>query len=348
MSEYASLRMGPPPTGRWARKRSHRPASRAAALLLSLVAGLSASAAHRAAAQEWPSRPVTLIVPYAAGGLMDTVARFLGERMAKAFGQSFVIDNRLGAGGTLGTQHVARAAPDGYTLLVASVAQVTVAPLIQDVKYDSVRDFVPVSMFSSGIIAVAVNATSTAKTIGELIAQAKSAPGKLAYSSAGFGTVAHLGGAMFASAAGVEMIHVPYKGAAPAAQALAAGEVQLFVGNLSELHAFIEAGKVRVLAMATPRRVDAWPDIPTVAETLPGFQVAGWQGLLAPANTPKDIVARLEKEAIAAARDTTASARFKNMSINTVGSTSEEFAAQIKRDHALYQQAAKAAGLEKK
>src|SRR5215218_213414 len=309
---------------------------------------LLATGAPPATAQEWPSRPVTLIVPYAAGGLMDTVGRYLGERLAKAFGQSFVVDNRLGAGGTIGTQHVARSAPDGHTLLVASVAQVTVAPLIQDVKYDSVRDFMPISMFSSGIIVVAVNADSRAKNVGELIAEAKTAPGKLAYSSAGFGTIAHLGAAMFASAAGIDMVHVPYKGAAPAAQALAAGEVQLFVGNLSELHAFIEAGKIRVLAVATPNRVASMPDVPTVAETLPDFQVAGWQGLLAPAQTPKDTVARLEKEAIAAARDTAASARFRNMSINTVGSTSEEFAAAIKRDHALYQQAIRAAGLEKK
>jgi tripartite-type tricarboxylate transporter receptor subunit TctC len=315
----------------------------AAMLFVFLLANI-----HPAAAQEWPSRPVTLIVPYAAGGLMDTVGRYLGERLAKAFGQTFVIDNRLGAGGTLGTQHVARSAPDGYTLLVASVAQVTVAPLIQEVKYDSVRDFLPISMFSSGIIAVAVNTSSSAKSVRELIAEAKSAPGKLAYSSAGFGTIAHLGAAMFASAAGVDMIHVPYKGAAPAAQALAAGEVQLFVGNLSELHAFIEAGKIRVLAVATPNRAEALPDVPAVAETLPGFQVAGWQGLLAPAQTPKDIANRLEKEAIAAARDTAASARFRNMSINTVGSTSEEFATAIKRDHALYQQAIRAAGLEKK
>jgi tripartite-type tricarboxylate transporter receptor subunit TctC len=342
MSEFAVLRMSPGATK--ARRRLAFSLWASAALAFGLIVAPD----QRAVAQDWPSRPVTLVVPYAAGGLMDTVGRFLGERMAKAFGQSFVIDNRLGAGGTIGTQHVARSAPDGYTLLVASVAQVTVAPLIQDVKYDSVRDFVPVSMFSSGIIAVAVNTDSPIKTVSELVAEAKSAPGKLAYSSAGFGTIAHLGGAMFASAAGVEMIHVPYKGAAPAAQALAAGEVQLFVGNLSELHAFMEAGKIRLLAMATPRRADAWPDIPTVAETLPGFQVAGWQGLLAPANTPRDIIGRLEKEAIAAARDTTASARFKNMSINTVGSTSEEFTAQIKRDHALYQQAARAAGLEKK
>ncbi|HEY0567610.1 MAG TPA: tripartite tricarboxylate transporter substrate binding protein [Xanthobacteraceae bacterium] len=318
------------------------------ALALLLPAWVLPAGIYPAAAQDWPNRPVTLIVPYAAGGLMDTVGRYLGERMAKAFGQSFVIDNRLGAGGTLGTQYVARSQPDGYTLLVASVAQVTVAPLIQEVKYDSVRDFMPVSMFSNGIIVVAVNTASTARNVAELIAEAKSAPGKWAYSSAGFGTIAHLGGAMFASAAGVEMIHVPYKGAAPAAQALAAGEVQLFVGNLSELHAFIEAGKIRVLAVATPRRAESLPQVPTVAESLPGFQVAGWQGLLAPANTPKDIVARLEKEAIAAARDTAASARFRNMSINTVGSTSEEFAAAIKRDHALYQQGAQAAGLEKK
>jgi tripartite-type tricarboxylate transporter receptor subunit TctC len=298
-------------------------------------------------AQDWPSRPVTLVVPYEPGGIVDLTARILGEHMAKVFSQPFIIENRAGAGGTLGTQFVARSLPDGYVLLVASVAQIAIAPLVQGVKYDPLRDFVPISMFSSGVIALAVNNDLTATTTAELIAQATAEPGKLAYSSAGFGSFSHLGGAMFASRAGIQMLHVPYKGAVPAVQALLAGQVQVYVGNFAELHPLVEAGKIRILATATRERVAGSPDLPTVAETLRGFQLAGWQGLLAPAQTPKAIVARLEQEAIAAATAPAAVARLKNLSVNAVGSTSAEFTESIQKDLESYQQVISAAGLEK-
>jgi tripartite-type tricarboxylate transporter receptor subunit TctC len=298
-------------------------------------------------AQDWPSRPVTLVVPYEPGGIVDLTARILGERMAKVFSQPFIIENRAGAGGTLGTQFVARSLPDGYVLLVASVAQIAIAPLVQGVKYDPLRDFIPISMFSSGVIALAVNNDITATTTAELIAQATAEPGKLAYSSAGFGSFSHLGGAMFASRAGIQMLHVPYKGAVPAVQALLAGQVQVYVGNFAELHPLVEAGKIRILATATRERVAGSPDLPTVAETLRGFQLAGWQGLLAPAQTPKAIVARLEQEAIAAATAPAAVARLKNLSVNAVGSTSAEFTESIQKDLESYQQVISAAGLEK-
>jgi tripartite-type tricarboxylate transporter receptor subunit TctC len=298
-------------------------------------------------AQDWPSRPVTLVVPYEPGGIVDLTARILGEHMAKVFSQPFIIENRAGAGGTLGTQFVARSLPDGYVLLVASVAQIAIAPLVQGVKYDPLRDFVPISMFSSGVIALAVNNDLTATTTAELIAQATAEPGKLAYSSAGFGSFSHLGGAMFASRAGIQMLHVPYKGAVPAVQALLAGQVQVYVGNFAELHPLVEAGKIRILATATRERVAGSPDLPTVAETLPGFQLAGWQGLLAPAQMPKAIVARLEQEAIAAATAPAAVARLKNLSVNAVGSTSAEFIEIISKDLESYQQVISATGLEK-
>jgi tripartite-type tricarboxylate transporter receptor subunit TctC len=298
-------------------------------------------------AQDWPSRPVTLVVPYEPGGIVDLTARILGGHMAKVFSQPFIIENRAGAGGTLGTQFVARSLPDGYVLLVASVAQIAIAPLVQGVKYDPLRDFVPISMFSSGVIALAVNNDLTATTTAELIAQATAEPGKLAYSSAGFGSFSHLGGAMFASRAGIQMLHVPYKGAVPAVQALLAGQVQVYVGNFAELHPLVEAGKIRILATATRERVAGSPDLPTVAETLRGFQLVGWQGLLAPAQMPKAIVARLEQEAIAAATAPAAVARLKNLSVNAVGSTSAEFIEIISKDLESYQQVISATGLEK-
>jgi tripartite-type tricarboxylate transporter receptor subunit TctC len=321
--------------------------SPSARIALALIAGLVPWASPAAMAQDWPSRPVTLVVPYEPGGIVDLTARILGEHMAKVFSQPFIIENRAGAGGTLGTQFVARSLPDGYVLLVASVAQIAIAPLVQGVKYDPLRDFVPISMFSSGVIALAVNNDLTATTTAELVAQATAEPGKLAYSSAGFGSFSHLGGAMFASRAGIQMLHVPYKGAVPAVQALLAGQVQVYVGNFAELHPLVEAGKIRILATATRERVAGSPDLPTVAETLRGFQLAGWQGLLAPAQTPKAIVARLEQEAIAAATAPAPVARLKNLSVNAVGSTSAEFIEIISKDLESYQQVISAAGLEK-
>jgi tripartite-type tricarboxylate transporter receptor subunit TctC len=321
--------------------------SPSARIALALIAGLVPWASPAAMAQDWPSRPVTLVVPYEPGGIVDLTARILGGHMAKVFSQPFIIENRAGAGGTLGTQFVARSLPDGYVLLVASVAQIAIAPLVQGVKYDPLRDFVPISMFSSGVIALAVNNDLTATTTAELIAQATAEPGKLAYSSAGFGSFSHLGGAMFASRAGIQMLHVPYKGAVPAVQALLAGQVQVYVGNFAELHPLVEAGKIRILATATRERVAGSPDLPTVAETLRGFQLAGWQGLLAPAQTPKAIVARLEQEAIAAATAPAAVARLKNLSVNAVGSTSAEFIEIISKDLESYQQVISATGLEK-
>ncbi len=300
--------------------RMARAAIAAAALLLAPI---------DASAQDWPSRPVTLVVPYDAGGIVDVAARLMAEHLGKALPQPFVIENRSGAGGAIGTQYVARAKPDGYTLLVASVAQMSIVPLIQEVKYDPVKDFAPVSMFSSGAIALAVNAELSPTTTAQLIALAKAEPGKLAYSSAGVGSFSHLGGAMLASQAGIELLHVPYKGAFPAVQALLTGQVQVYVGNFAELNPLVSTGRIRVLATASARRHPDMPDLPTIGETLPGFQMLGWQGMLAPAQTPAAVLARLEQEAIAAARSPTAIARLQG----TVGQRGRQQLGGVGREH---------------
>ena len=321
--------------------------SRSARVALMLLGTFFLCGQAAAQVEDWPNRPVSMVVPYEPGGIVDLTARLLADHMAKVFPQPFIIENRAGAGGTIGTQYVARANPDGGTLLVASVAQIAIAPLIQTVKYDPLNDFVPISMFSSGVIALAVSTGVTAKTTADLIAHAKANPGKLAYSSAGFGSFSHLGGAMFTSRAGIEFLHVPYEGAFPAVQALLSDQVQVYVGNFAELHPLVEAGKLRLLAIATRERLAQTPDLPTIAETLPGFQMAGWKGLLAPARTPTSIVSRLEQEAIAAARSPVAIARLRNLSVTAVGSTAADFAEGIRKDIDLYQRVTKAAGLEK-
>ena len=179
-----------------------------------------------ASAAEWPSRPVTLVVPYAPGGHTDIMARVLGDYLGKSLGQVFLVENRPGAGGSIATAYVAGSAPDGHTLLFGSVAQISIVPLVQKVRYDSDRDFIPVSIFGSGVIALVANAKVPIKTVAELISYAKANPGKLNYSSAGFGSFSHLAGAMLAARAGIDLTHVAYKGASPAVQAVATGEVQ--------------------------------------------------------------------------------------------------------------------------
>lgn len=319
-----------------------RPLTRRAALAsaASLVVSAGASAA------EWPSRPVMLIVPYAPGGHTDIMARVLGDYLSRSFGQAFLVDNRPGAGGSIATAYVAGSAPDGHTLLFGSVAQISIVPLVQKVRYDSDRDFIPISIFGSGVIALVANAKVPITSVAELISYAKSHPGKLNYSSAGFGSFSHLGGAMLAARAGIELTHVAYKGASPAVQAVAAGEVQIYIGNRAELLPLAQAGNIRLLGVATKERVPDWPDVPAIADTLPGFEMAGWQGLLAPAGTPPEIISRLEREAIAAAKDPATVERLSRLPASAIGSSSAEFLATVRNERGLYQNAVKAAGVE--
>ena len=289
---------------------------------------------------------MTLVVPYAAGGHTDIMARLLADYLSKSLGQAFLVENRPGAGGSIATAYVAGSAPDGHTLLFGSVAQISIVPFVQKVRYNPERDFIPISIFGSGIIALVANAKVPIKTVAELISYAKANPGKLNYSSAGFGSFSHLGGAMLAARAGIDLMHVAYKGASPAVQAVATGEVQVYIGNRAELLPLAQAGKIRLLGVATTERVPDWPDVPVIADTLPGFAMAGWQGLLAPAGTPPEIVSRLERDAIAAAKDPVTVERLSRLPANAIGSTSAAFIATVRNERELYQEAVKAAGIE--
>jgi tripartite-type tricarboxylate transporter receptor subunit TctC len=261
--------------------------ARILAIALSGIAacGLGTSAARA----EWPERTVTIIVPYAAGGNTDVMARIAAEEFQKAFGQSFIIENVLGAGGAVAAQRVARSAPDGYTLMFASTAQFAVAPAMQKVTYDPLKDFIPIAVFGSSFSILAVNAALPVKTLPEFVDYAKKHPGALNYGSGGAGTIGHLTTAAFAKRAGLDLVHVPYRGGAQATSDLLSGQINIYFGNSIELLPHQNGDKIRLLAVATDKRVSQAPNLPTVSEFYPGFYMPAWNGLLAPANTPAKI-----------------------------------------------------------
>ena len=244
-------------------------------------------------AADYPARPVRVIVPYAPGGALDTVARVLGAPLGEALGQSIVIYNRPGGGGLLGMNEAAKAPPDGYTLLLDHSGLAYMPGLHASLPFDPVKDFAGVVTAVSGAYVLAVNNDLPVRSVAELIAYAKSHPGKLSYGSAGVGTSIHLAAEFFARTAGIEIVHVPYKGAAPAVTDLAGGQIPMMFGPTTDILPQSGAGKIRALAVTSPQRSKLAPELPTVAETLPGYEVVGWYGLAAPGGTPADIVARL-------------------------------------------------------
>ena len=244
--------------------------------------------------QNYPGRPVRVLVGLAPGGGTDTIARIMTQKLAEIFGQSFVVDNRPSAGGNVAGELAARAAPDGYTLIMVSPTHVVNPSLWKDLRYDALKDFSPIILLVYTSYVLSVRTTVPANSVKELIAYAKSQPHKLSYASTGIGSANHLSGELFKSMAGVEMTHVPYKGGAPALSALLGGEVQVMFSSSSGLLPHIKAGRVRALGVTGPRRASAAPDIPTIAEAgVPGFEVLGWYGLAAPARTPKPIIDKL-------------------------------------------------------
>src|SRR5258705_993225 len=245
-------------------------------------------------AQDYPNRPITLVVPYAAGGGNDVMARIVGEKMSKTLGQQVVIDNRAGAGGALATRQVAKAAPDGYTLVIGGTGSLAVNPtMLPNVGYDVRKDFAPVGMIGSSAMIVLIHPGIPAKTIPELIALARREPGKYTYASAGVGSGIHLGAELFAYMAGVKLVHVPYKGTGPALTDLLGGHVSMYFSSLPSAIGLVKDGKVRALAVTGAQRSDVFPDVPTVAETLPGFEAVLRYGIVAPAGTPRPIVNKL-------------------------------------------------------
>ena len=264
--------------------------------------------ASGALAQAWPVKPIRLMVPFPPGGSTDIVARIVAQKLSERLGQSFVIENRGGAGGTLGTATVAKAAPDGYTLTVASTSTHVVAPgVYAKLDYDPVRDFAPVGLMAVSPYLLVVNPSVPAKTLAELIALAKKQPGKLNYASAGIGSTTHLAMEMLKYASKTYMLHIPYNGNGPAGTAVIGGQVEILFGSLPALLPHAKSGRARALAVGTPKRSPSLPDVPTVAESgYPGFDASLWLAIMAPAGTPQAIIERLNKElvAIVSAADT--------------------------------------------
>jgi tripartite-type tricarboxylate transporter receptor subunit TctC len=299
-----------------------------------------------AAAQDYPSRPITLIVPYAAGGGNDLMARTAAERMSKALGQQIVIENRGGAGGSIATRQVARAEPDGYTLGLGGTGTLAIDPtLYANVGYDPRKDFAPIGLIATSGLVICVHPSLPAHTIPELIALAKTEPGKLNYASAGAGSGIHLGTEYFASMAGIKLTHIPYKGSSPALTDLIGGHVAIYFSSLPPAVGLIKDGKVRALAVTGARRSPILPDVPTVAEAaLPGYEAVLHYGIVAPAGTPRPIIDKLSTALRAAVMSDELKARLADDGAEPLPSTPEEYAADIDREETKWSAIVKASG----
>ena len=293
--------------------------------LLSLLAG-----PLFAASPNWPTRSVTIVVPFTAGGSTDVIARLLGQKLSELWGQSVVVDNRVGAGGNIGTALVAKAPADGHTLLMASGSIFTVNPHLYKRLPFSPKEFVPVTKVASGPMLVVVPASSPAKNLQELIALAKATPRAVNFGSAGIGSQVHMAGENFANAAGIALVHVPYTGEAAAYTDLMAGQVQLVVGNIAAAGPLVNGGRLRALAVTSKERSRMMPDVPTVSEAgIPGFENSGWFGLMAPAGTPKDVIARIQADTARVLASPEMRTKLGEQGMVAIADTPDEFARAI-------------------
>jgi len=311
-----------------------------------LALGFALLATTGAWAQDYPSRPVTLIVPYAAGGGNDVMARIVAEKMSRSLGQQIVIENKGGAGGSIATRQVAKAAPDGYTLGLGGTGTHAINPtLYPNVGYDPRKDFAPVGLIATSALVVLVNTSVPATTIGELIALARRDPGKLNYASAGVGSGIHLGAELFATMAGVKLTHIPYKGSAPALTDLVGGHVAIYFSSLPPAIALIREGKVRALAVTGPQRSALLPDLPTIAEAaLPGYESVLHYGIVAPAGTPRPIVEKLNAAMQAALAEADVRERIIADGAEPLPGTPEEYAADIDREETKWSKVVRVSG----
>ena len=286
-----------------------------------------------AMAQKYPAKPITVIVPQAAGGANDTIARVVAQKLSEQLGQSVVIENRVGAGGNVGTAAAAKARPDGYTVMItADSAQVINPFLYQSTGFDPVKDFEPVAPLARAGYVLVAHPSFPANNVSELVALAKAAPGKYTIASAGNGTLNHLIGEMLQKAADIKLVHVPYRGAAAAATDVVGGQVPLSVQSMPSSIGFIRAGKLKVLGVVNERRLPALPDAPTIGETIKGFGATPWYGMFAPAGTPKEIVRLLQDEVAKALDSAEARDRLAVVGCEPYKGTAEQLAALVKDD----------------
>jgi tripartite-type tricarboxylate transporter receptor subunit TctC len=305
----------------------------------------AALCAGQVLAQAYPAKPLRLVVPFPPGGPTDILGRAIGAKLADLLGQPVIIDNRGGAGGGIGADNVAKSPPDGYSLLLGTTGTHTINPnLYSKLPYDPIRDFVPVSLVVKYLNILVVNPNVPVKSVAELIALAKQKPGEVTFGSAGNGSSNHLTGEMLAHMAGVKMQHVPYKGSGPALNDVIAGQISFMFDQYSTVGPNIKAGKLRAIGIATKQRHRLLPDVPAIAETIPGFEVSPWYGLFVPAATPKDIVARLNAELTKVMNSPDIHERMTVLGWDPVTNSPEEFSAQIKAELAIWADVVKKSG----
>jgi tripartite-type tricarboxylate transporter receptor subunit TctC len=296
-------------------------------------------------ADGFPNRPVTLVVPGGPGGAVDAVARVFASQLSAQLGQPVVVDDRAGAGGNIGTALVAKSAHDGYTLLMAASSAQTINPaLYAKPGFDPVADFAPISLIATAPYVLVINPKVPANSVKELVALAKAQPGSLYYGSAGNGSLNHLLAEMFKASAGIELTHVPYKAVAPAAADAVAGQVQIVFGSMPGVMPFVRGGQLRALGVATAKRTALAPDLPTIGETLPGFESTAWYGLMAPAGTPPDVIRRLQEATIKALAGKEVAEQFAVQGLELASDNPEQFSALIRDDLARWAKVVKASG----
>lgn len=298
-----------------------------------------------APAAGYPERPVRIVVPVSAGGGVDSLARLIGQHYHALWGQPFIIDNRTGAGGSIGAEIVARATPDGYTLMVSSSSYLTNAA-IRDVRYDPIRDFQPITKLTTNPYIIVVTPSLPVKTVTDLINLAKAKPELVTYASSGTGGILHMGGELLTALTGTKMTHVPYKGVADGYPAVISGQVNWMLGSPISAQPLMKAGRMRGIAVTTDKRLKALPDLPTIAETVPGYEVSAWFGLFGPAKLPPAIVEQLYKEAAKAVNEPKVAAGMEAGGTEVVGNPPREFTQQAKTEYDKWRKLVKQAGLK--
>jgi tripartite-type tricarboxylate transporter receptor subunit TctC len=298
------------------------------------------------AADAWPSKTITMIVPFPPGGPTDLVARVLAQKVGEQLGQTIIVDNRGGANGNIGNQLVARAAADGYTILY-NTSSITLSPwLYKSLSYNVEKDLAPVALTANVPLALVVHPDVPANNVKEFVAYAKAHPGKLSYGSAGNGNVTHLGAFQFAQANGINAVHVPFKGSAPADVALVAGEIQFLTDTINSVMPFVRDKRLKLLAVTSAKRMSLFPDVPTLAESgMPGFDVGAWQGVMVPAGTPKAVIDRLNAEINKALKTPEVKAKLAAQGAEPLGSTPAEYGAYVKKELARWGSVVKASGV---
>lgn len=315
-----------------------------AVLALSLAPSLLVLPVAQAQPQ-FPNKPIKIVVPFPPGGAVDNLARVVGTKLTEALGQPTVVDNRPGAGGSIGSEVVAKSPGDGYTLLMGSTSSLSVVPNLQKVPYDAIRDFSPITLVAFVPHVLVINAQTPANNLQEFIALAKSKPGQLNFASVGNGTPHHIAGEMFKQMAGVNLVHVPYKGTAPALTDLVAGHVTMMSVELASALPFIKSGKLKALGVATPQRVSLAPDLPTVSEAgVPGFEVTSWYGVVGPAGIPPDVSKLLASTISKAVASPDVKEKLAGMGAFPVGGTPDEFGTFMKKEYAKWAKAIKDSG----